>query len=61
MVADILTKPLPGWKIKAHTAALGLHLACGGVQKCAVNLTVPIRAGNPVNNPCVTAGSTNLA
>ena len=29
MVADILTKPLPGWKVKVHTAALGLRSACG--------------------------------
>jgi hypothetical protein len=32
MVADILTKALPGWKVKGHTAALGLRSACGGVQ-----------------------------
>ena len=30
MTADILTKALPGWKVKAHTAALGLRSACGG-------------------------------
>jgi hypothetical protein len=30
------------------------------VQKCAMNLTEPIRAGDPVDNPRVTAGSTNL-
>ena len=50
MVADILTKPLPGWKVKAHTAVLGLHSACGGVQKCAmISLTTPEQAGNPVD------------
>ena len=58
MVADILTKALPGWKVKAHTAALGLRSACGGVEKCAMTSTckgalttgIPIgpnRAGAP--------------
>jgi hypothetical protein len=32
MVVDILTKALPGWKVKGHTAVLRLCLACGGVQ-----------------------------
>jgi hypothetical protein len=49
MVTDILTKALLGWKVKGHTAALGLHLAYRGVLKCAVNLAVPIRAGIPVD------------
>ena len=39
MVADILTKALPGWKVKAHTAALRLCMACGGVEKCAMTST----------------------
>ena len=58
MVADILTKALPGWKVKGHTAALGLRSACGGVEKCAMTSTcegalttgIPIgpnRAGAP--------------
>ena len=59
MIADILTKPLPGWKVKAHSAALGLRSACGGVQKCAVNLKTPTRAGDPVDVPRITAGPTN--
>ena len=59
MVADILTKALPGWKVKGHSAALGLCSACGGVQKCAVNPTVPIRAGVPVNVPRIRAGTTH--
>ncbi len=33
MVADILTKALPAWKVKGHSAALGLRSACGGVLK----------------------------
>jgi len=47
MVADILTKALPGWKVKEHTAVLGLCSACGGVQKCT---GIPARtewAGGP--------------
>ena len=59
MVADILTKPLPGWKVKAHSAALGLRSACGGVQKCAVNPKTPIRAGDPVDESRITARSTH--
>lgn len=59
MVADILTKALPGWKVKGHSAALGLCSACGGVQKCAMTLTMPIRAGVPVDAPHVTARSTH--
>jgi hypothetical protein len=31
MVADILTKALPKWKVAAHSTALGLRRACGGV------------------------------
>jgi hypothetical protein len=31
MVADILTKALPKWKINFHTTALGLRRACRGV------------------------------
>jgi hypothetical protein len=31
MVADILTKALPKWKVVAHATTLGLHRACGGV------------------------------
>jgi len=38
MVADILTKALPGWKVKGHTAALGLRSACGGVLNCDPNV-----------------------
>jgi hypothetical protein len=33
MVANILTKALPAWKVKGHTVALGLRSACGGVQE----------------------------
>ena len=44
MVADILTKALPGWKVKVHTTALGLRSACGGVQNCARILEGPDRA-----------------
>jgi hypothetical protein len=47
MVADILTKALPGWKVKAHTIALGLRSACGGVQNCARIPEGPDRAGAP--------------
>ena len=31
MVADILTKALPKWKVAVMSAALGLHRACGRV------------------------------
>jgi hypothetical protein len=31
MLADILTKALPKWKVAALSAALGLRRACGGV------------------------------
>jgi hypothetical protein len=31
MVADILTKALPRWKVKAHSTTLGLHRAIVGV------------------------------
>ncbi len=31
MVADILTKALPKWKIVAHVNTLGMHRACRGV------------------------------
>ena len=56
MVANILTKALPAWKVKAHTAALGLHSACGGVQKCALTLSGPDRAEDPVQgSPRVSA------
>ena len=56
MIADILTKALPGWKVKGHTAALGLCLACRGVQKCTVTLTGPDWAEDPVQgSPHVTA------
>jgi hypothetical protein len=50
MVADILTKALPGWKVKGHTAALGLRTACGGVEKCAMTLTLEgaFTTGNPI-------------
>ena len=59
MVADILTKPLPGWKVKAHTAVLRLRSACGGVQKCAMSLlTMLEQAGDPVDKSCV-ASTTN--
>ena len=51
MVADIFTKALPGWKVKGHTAALGLRSACGGVQKCAMSLSGLGRAGVPVQGP----------
>ena len=51
MVADILTKALPGWKVKGHTAALGLRSACGGVQECAVNPTAWDRAEDPAQEP----------
>jgi len=47
MVADIFMKALPGWKVKAHTAALGLSLACGGVQECTGNPEQLERAGGP--------------
>ena len=72
MVADILTKALPGWKVKGHTAALGLRSACGGVEKCAVTLTLggalttvipigPDRAGVPGGTSCIAAdGPTQL-
>ena len=60
MVADILTKPLPGWKVKAHTAALGLRSACRGVQKCAMSLlTTPEWAGNPVDKSCIASTTNN--
>ena len=63
MVADILTKALPGWKVKVHTTALGLRSACGGVEKCAMTSTlegaltarIPIgldRAGAPEGLCC---------
>ena len=31
MMADILTKALPRWKVSQHTLRLGLHRPCGGV------------------------------
>ena len=31
MVADILTKALPKWKVVALVTALGMRRACGGV------------------------------
>ena len=31
MVADLLTKALPKWKVNMHTSSLGLRRACGGV------------------------------
>ena len=51
MVANIFTKALPGWKVKGHTAALGLRSACGGVQKCTMSLSGLGRAGVPVQGP----------
>jgi len=33
MIADILTKALPRWKINFHTTTLGLRRACGGVME----------------------------
>jgi len=47
MVTDILTKALPGWKVKEHTAALGLCSACRGVQKCTGILAGMERAEGP--------------
>jgi hypothetical protein len=35
MIADILTKALPRWKINFHTITLGLRRACGGVMENA--------------------------
>ena len=31
MVADVLTKALPKWKVAAHANTLGMHCTCGGV------------------------------
>ena len=33
MVADVLTKALPKWKVAAHSNALGMRRACGGVME----------------------------
>jgi hypothetical protein len=33
MVADVLTKALPKWKVAAHANALGMRHACGGVME----------------------------
>jgi hypothetical protein len=33
MVADVLTKALPKWKVAAHTNTLGMCCACGGVME----------------------------
>jgi len=35
MAADMLTKALPKWKVKAHITTLGLHHNCGGVMENA--------------------------
>jgi len=35
MVADMLTKALPKWKVKAYITTLGLHHNCGGVMENA--------------------------
>jgi hypothetical protein len=61
MIADILTKALPGWKVKGHTAALGLHSACGGVVNFAtVILTGPDRARALGEQSCLCAGDPKL-
>ena len=31
MLADLLTKSLPKWKVASHATTLGLRRACGGV------------------------------
>jgi hypothetical protein len=51
MTADILTKPLPAWKVKGHVAALGLRSACGGVLKDGAVPPGPFRAGAPMTRP----------
>jgi hypothetical protein len=33
MVADVLTKALPKWKVAAHTNALSMCHTCGGVME----------------------------
>lgn len=33
MVADVLTKALPKWKVAAHSNALGIRHACRGVME----------------------------
>ncbi len=35
MIADMLTKALPKWKVVAHINTLGLRRACGGVVEFA--------------------------
>jgi hypothetical protein len=67
MVADILTKALPGWKVKGHTAALGLRSACGGVQNDdpdlrgnAASPTGPDRAEGPEGTSRVPADDPKL-
>ncbi len=33
MVVDMLTKALPKWNVAAHSNALGMCCACGGVME----------------------------
>jgi len=47
MIADILTKVLPRWKINFHTTTLGLHRACGGVMENADSEDEPRMESRP--------------
>ncbi len=56
MVADLLTKVLPTWKVKGHTTALGLCSACRGVVNFAMNPPEPLGAGVPMTS-CTQCGA----
>ena len=67
MVMDILTKALPGWKVKGHTAALRLRSACRGVQDCdpdmqgsTVSPTGLDQAVGPEGASCIAADAPTL-
>jgi hypothetical protein len=40
MVANLLTKALPSWKVKGFVSALGLHCAWGGVMEIDLDLVL---------------------
>jgi hypothetical protein len=61
MIADILTKGLPAWKVKHHTAVLRLHSACGGVVNfVTVNLAGLDQAEAPGEESRLRAGDPKL-
>src|SRR5712672_89056 len=50
MIADILTKALPRWKINFHTTTLGLCCACGGVMENADSEDKPRIESSPLSS-----------